>query len=101
MSNIEKTRVKLPYKIDVEDCGRDIIQKIQNELEEGPRKAHFLNIFELSVVSFADSIEKPDGISEVEAKKLMEIETTHPSFYNWLAYFLTLQNPNKISFILD
>ena len=85
MSNADKTRVKLPYKIDVEDCGRDIIQKIQNELEEGPRKAHFLHIFELSVVAFAESIEIPDVISEVEAKRLMEIETTHPAFYNWLA----------------
>ena len=101
MSNADKTRVKLPYKIDVEDCGRDIIQKIQNELEEGPRKAHFLHIFELSVVAFAESIDIPDDISEVEAKRLMEIETTHPAFYNWLAYYLTLQNPNKISFILD
>lgn len=101
MSNADKTRVKLPYKIDVEDCGRDIIQKIQNELEEGPRKAHFLHIFELSVVAFAESIEIPDEISEVGAKRLMEIETTHPAFYNWLAYYLTLQNPNKISFILD
>ena len=101
MSNADKTRVKRPYKIDVEDCGRDIIQKIQNELEEGPRKAHFLHIFELSVVAFAESIDIPDEISEVEAKRLMEIETTHPAFYNWLAYYLTLQNPNKISFILD
>ena len=29
MSNADKTRVKLPYKIDVEDCGRAIIEKIQ------------------------------------------------------------------------
>jgi hypothetical protein len=101
MSNADKTRVKLPYKIDVEDCGRAIIQKIQNELEEGARKDHLLNMFELSVVAFAESIEIPDEISEVEAKRLMEIETTHPAFYNWLAYYLTLQNPNKISFILD
>ena len=101
MSNADKTRVKLPYKIDVEDCGRDIIQKIQNELKEGARKDHLLNMFELSVVAFAESIEIPDVISEAEAKRLMEIETTHPAFYNWLAYYLTLQNPNKISFILD
>lgn len=101
MSNADKTRVKLPYKIDVEDCGRAIIEKIQNELEEGPRKDHLLNMFELSVVTFAESIEIPDEISDVEARKLMEIETTHPAFYNWLAYYLTLQNPNKISFILD
>lgn len=58
-------------------------------------------MFELSVVTFAESIEIPDEISDVEAKKLMEIETTHPAFYNWLAYYLTLQNSNKISFILD
>lgn len=101
MINPEMTYMKLPYKINVEDCGRDIIQKIQNELEEGPRKAHFLNIFELSVVAFAESIEIPDEIGEVEAKKLIEIETTHPAFYNWLAYYLTLQTPNKISFVLD
>jgi hypothetical protein len=101
MINPEMTFMKLPYKINVEDCGRDIIQKIQNELEEGPRKAHFLNIFELSVVAFAESIEIPDEISDVEAKKLMEIETTHPAFYNWLAYYLTMQSPNKISFVLD
>lgn len=101
MINPEMTYMKLPYKINVEDCGRDIIQKIQNELEEGPRKAHFLNIFELSVVAFAESIEIPDEISDVEAKKLMEIETTHPAFYNWLAYYLTMQSPNKISFVLD
>lgn len=101
MSNADTTRVKLPYKIDVEDCGRAIIQKIQNELEEGARKDHLLNMFELSVVAFAESIEIPDEISDVEAKRLMEIETTHPAFYNWLAYYLTLQNPNKISFILD
>lgn len=101
MSNDEKSRVILPYKIDVEDCGRAIIQRIQNEIEEGPRKDHLLNIFELSVIAFAESIEIPDEISDVEAKKLMEIETTHPAFYNWLAYYLTLQNPNKISFILD
>ena len=101
MINQDETNVRLPYKIDVEDCGRGIIQKIQIELEVGPRKTHFLNMFELSVVTFAESIEMPDNISEVEAKKLMEIETTHPAFYNWLAYYLTLQNPNKISFILD
>ena len=101
MGNADKTRVKLPYKIDVEDCGREIIQRIQNELEEGPRKDHLLHMFELSVVTFAESIEIPDEISDIEARKLMEIETTHPAFYNWLAYYLTLQNPNKISFILD
>lgn len=101
MSNADKTRVKLPYIIDVEDCGRAIIQKIQNEIEEGKRKDHLLNMFELSVVAFAESIGIPDVISEVEAKSPMEIETTHPAFYNWLAYYLTLQNPNKISFILD
>lgn len=38
MINPKMTSMKLPYKINVEDCGRDIIQKIQNELEEGPRK---------------------------------------------------------------
>lgn len=101
MSNADTTRVKLPYIIDVEDCGKAIIQKIQNELEEGPRKDHLLNMFELSVVAFAESIGIPDVISDAEAKRPMEIETTHPAFYNWLAYYLTLQNPNKISFILD
>lgn len=97
----DQTFVVLPYKIDVEDTGKAIINRIQTELEEGPRKAHFLEIFNLSVVAFAESIEIPDGISEVEAKKLMQIETTHPAFYNWLAYYITLQKPNKISFILD
>lgn len=97
----DQTFVVLPYKIDVEDTGRAIINRIRTELEEGPRKAHFLEIFNLSVVAFAESIEIPDGISEVEAKKLMQIETTHPAFYNWLAYYITLQKPNKISFILD
>ena len=100
-SETDQTFVVLPYKIDVEDTGRAIINRIQTELEEGPRKAHFLEIFNLSVVAFAESIEIPDGISEVEAKKLMQIETTHPAFYNWLAYYITLQKPNKISFILD
>ena len=100
-SETDQTFVVLPYKIDVEDTGRAIINRIQAELEEGPRKAHFLEIFNLSVVAFAESIEIPDGISEVEAKKLMQIETTHPAFYNWLAYYITLQKPNKISFILD
>jgi hypothetical protein len=101
MINPEMTYIKLPYKINVEDCGRDIIQKIQNELEEGQRKAHYLNVFQLSVEAFAESIEETDEISDEEAKKNFEIETTHPAFYNWLAYYLTLQNPNKIGFVLD
>ena len=95
------TTMKLAYKIDVEDCGNAIIQKIQNELEEGPRKAHFLNIFELSVAAFAKSIDVPAGLSDSEYKKYYQIETTHPAFYNWLAYYLTMQSPNKISFVLD
>ena len=71
-SETDQTFVVLPYKIDVEDTGRAIINRIQAELEEGPRKAHFLEIFNLSVVAFAESIEIPDGISEVEAKKLID-----------------------------
>jgi hypothetical protein len=97
----DQTFVVLPYKIDVEDTGRAIINRIQAELEEGPRKAHFLEIFNLSVVSFAESIDVPEGLSQLEYKRYFQIETTHPAFYNWLAYYITLQKPNKISFILD
>ena len=91
----------LPYKIDVEDTGRAIINRIQAELEEGPKKAHFLKMFNLSVVSYAESINVPEGLEPYEYKKYFQIETTHPAFYNWLAYYITLQKPNKISFILD
>jgi hypothetical protein len=96
-----QTSVILPYKIDVEDTGKAIINRIQAELEEGPRKAHFLEIFNLSVVSYAESINVPEGLEPLEYKKYFQIETTHPAFYNWLAYYITLQKPNKISFILD
>jgi hypothetical protein len=91
----------LPYKIDVEDTGKAIINRIQAELEEGPKKAHFLKMFNLSVVSYAESINVPEGLEPYEYKKYFQIETTHPAFYNWLAYYITLQKPNKISFILD
>ena len=100
-SSSNNTRVVLPYKIDVEDCGNAIIQKIQNELEDSPRKSHFLTIFQVAIEAFADSIIVPDGLSEAEYKAYYQIETTHPAFYNWLAYYLTLQNPNKIPLVLD
>lgn len=100
-SSSNNTHVVLPYKIDVEDCGNAIIQKIQNELEEGPRKSHFLTIFPAAIKAFADSIIVPEVLSEAEYKTYYQIETTHPVFYNWLAYYLTLQNPNKIPFVLD
>jgi hypothetical protein len=100
-SETDQTFVVLPYKIDVEDTGRAIINRIQDELEEGPKKAHFLKMFNLSVVSYAESIEVPEGLKPLEYKKYFQIEPTHPAFYNWLAYYITLQKPNKISFILD
>ena len=100
-SETDQTFVVLPYKIDVEDTGRAIINRIQDKLEEGPKKAHFLKMFNLSVVSYAESIEVPEGLKPLEYKKYFQIETTHPAFYNWLAYYITLQKPNKISFILD
>jgi hypothetical protein len=101
MFDSAKTTIKLPYKIDVKDCGNAIIQKIQNELEEGPRKSHYLTIFQAAIEAFENSIVLADGLSEAECKKYYQIETTHPVFYNWLAYYLTLQDPNKISLVLD
>jgi hypothetical protein len=101
MIDSEMTNVKLPYKIDVEDCGNAIIKKIENELEDGPRKKHYLEVFKFAVVAFAESIDVPAGLSDSEYKKYYQIETTHPAFYNWLAYYLTMQSPNKISFVLD
>jgi len=90
-----------PYKIDVEITGNAIIQRIQNELEEGEQKEHYIEVFQTSISSFLESLQIPDGLSPNEQKSFHQIETTHPAFINWLAYYLTLQDVNKIRLILN
>jgi len=95
------TYVIPPYKIDVEITGNAIIQRIQNEFEEGEEKEHYIEIFQNSICSFIESLEIPAGLSPNEKRSFYQIETSHPAFYNWLAYYLTLQDVNKIRLILN
>ena len=55
-----------PYKIDVEITGNAIIQRIQNELEEGEQKEHYIEVFQTSISSFLESLQIPDGLSPNE-----------------------------------
>ena len=95
------TYVIPPYKIDVEITGNAIIQRIQNEFEEGEEKEHYIEIFQNSIHSFIESLEIPAGLSPNEKRSFYQIETSHPAFYNWLAYYLTFQDVNKIRLILN
>ena len=90
------------YKINVVDCFNEIVTRINQELPEGEIKNHSIWMFNEALKGFQESIGiNPRMKNNVKFKTLHEIETTHPAFYTWLAYFLTIQNPIKIPLILE
>jgi hypothetical protein len=95
--------IKHVYKINVIECYDELVKRIEQELPEGGKKDHFKMIFEVSLNCFQESVGIKPRMRKngVKYKTLHEIETSHPAFYNWLAYFLTLQNPLKITQILN
>jgi hypothetical protein len=102
MENQQSERYeKHRYEINVEDCTNSIIEKIEIEITDNEKKTETINRFLLAKEEYWNSIDSSNANSNVQIRKKYIVDTTHNSFYTWLAYFLTLQNPEYIPLILE
>jgi hypothetical protein len=85
------------YQINVEDCTKSIIKRIEIEITDSEEKTERIGSFQIAMEEYWNSIDISGCSSNIQLKEKYIIETTHYSFYNWLGKWLLFSTVCKYS----